>query len=431
MAGTETSDQLAKFGAGHGLAYTATAQLPEQGATLSKSGKVDGSASGKLADELEGTLAHYSYVYTWTDADHHTHSETRHFTLVVAEIPESIGFVPYLGFSGPSSQFSPSAGSNETEGVDLREDEALDNHSACVYKGTSKTWLPQLFSPALLDWLARSDDDFGFELASGVLCVGRSARVDDAQGLEGIWKDGGHLAVAIRKECMEEVESGDAATDSAHEVGGEDAGWRPPWPRSRCHRHHRRLGPRGVQRRPAPQTLDLPRRHRTWHGALARRQPLPLRADDQRLRPGRRYDEGGDDRDRGRPAPPLRLLRRAPRRRRPLGKVRGGGLLSRLRRRPQPHRRTAAPLRRDPRRSEAPLQARPRLHRHAARRVRRLAGPRRRRQQALGSDRDGRRTEGPVCRRRAGTEAEGITAKLLDEYVKRLEEAITAPAAKS
>ena len=216
------SDALTKFAEQRGLAYAATAQLPEQGATLAENGKVDGAASGKLDGDLDGTLAHYSYVHTYTDADNHTHSETRHFTIVVAELPESIGFVPNLGFSGSASQFSPMAGSSQTESVDLGENRALDGCSAFAYRGTSKTWLPQLFSPALLDWLARSDEDFGFELANGVLCVGRSSRLDDAQGLEGVWKDGGHLAAAIRKECMEEVESGDAAADSAQEVNARD-----------------------------------------------------------------------------------------------------------------------------------------------------------------------------------------------------------------
>lgn len=215
-------DSIASFAKANGLAYAPSAALPKQGSTLREGGKVDGTAAGKLSDELDGTLAHYSYVETWTDSDNNTHSETRHFTLVVTQIPESIGFVPYLGCSGPASHFSPFAGSTETEGVDLGEDKALDDYRACVYKGTSKTWLPQLFSPALLDWLARSEDDFGFELANGVLCVGRSALVNDQPGLKAIWEDGAHLATAIRKECMEEVESGAAATDSAQEVGVDD-----------------------------------------------------------------------------------------------------------------------------------------------------------------------------------------------------------------
>jgi hypothetical protein len=222
VADPQPSDSLAKFAEEHGLSFAASASLPAQGSTLSAGGTVDGAASGKLTGDLDATLARYSYVHTTTDADNRTHSETRHFTFVVTQLPESIGFIPYLGFSGPSSNFSPFAGSNETEGVDLGEDKALDSSHACAYKGASKSWLTQLFSPSLLDWLARSDDDFGFELANGVLCAGRSSRITDQGGLETAWDDAGHLAGAIRKECMEEVESGDAAADSAEEVGADD-----------------------------------------------------------------------------------------------------------------------------------------------------------------------------------------------------------------
>lgn len=222
MTEAQPSDPLEQFAQLHGLKYSTSASLPNQGGTLGTGGTVEDGAVGKLPGDLDATLARYSYVHTTTDADNHTHSETRHFTFVVTELPESIGFIPYLGFSGPSSQFSPFAGSNETEGIDLGEDKALDSYNACAYKGASKSWLKQLFSPSLLDWLARSDDDFGFELANGVLCVGHSSRLTDASQLEAVWEDGGHLAGAIRKECMEEVESGDAAADSAKEVGADD-----------------------------------------------------------------------------------------------------------------------------------------------------------------------------------------------------------------
>jgi hypothetical protein len=222
MSDAPATDSLAKFAELNGLAYAASASLPSQGSTLAKGGAVDGAVSAKLSGDLDATLAHYTYTYTWTDADNHSHTETRHFTFVVTELPESIGFIPCLGFSGPSSHFSPFAGSTDTEGVDLGEDKALDNSHACAYKGTNKSWLTQLFSPSLLDWLARSDDDFGFELANGVLCVGRSTSLTDPADLKAVWDDAGHLAAAIRKECMEEVESGDAAADSAKEVGADD-----------------------------------------------------------------------------------------------------------------------------------------------------------------------------------------------------------------
>jgi hypothetical protein len=223
MGGGGTGDPLAGFAAEGGLDLAETAQLPSDGATLGEQGKVDGAATGTLDGGGDGTLARYSYVHTWTDSDNHTHSETRRFTLVVTRIPESIGFVPYLGFRSSGSQFNPFAGGSEMRGVDLGDSAALDGADAAVYKGTKESWLEQLLSPALLEWLGRSDSDFGFELANGVLCVGRSAELSSSAEIGRVWKDAAHLAGAIRKESMEEVEAGDADTDAAEEVGAADA----------------------------------------------------------------------------------------------------------------------------------------------------------------------------------------------------------------
>src|SRR5690242_2431678 len=116
--GVQSVEGLAKFAALQGLAYGPTAELPTEGGTLGEGGKVEDAATGSL-EGGDATLAHYSYVHTWTDADNHTHSETRRFTLVVARIPESIGFVPYLGFAGRATAFSSLAGSTEMRQVDL------------------------------------------------------------------------------------------------------------------------------------------------------------------------------------------------------------------------------------------------------------------------------------------------------------------------
>ena len=106
MSGSQASKALAEFAAEHGLAFPAAVELPRQGSTLGREGAVaEAAASGVLPGGVEGTLAHFSYVYTWTDSDNNRHSETRRFTLVVTRVPESIGFVPYLGFSGAASKF--------------------------------------------------------------------------------------------------------------------------------------------------------------------------------------------------------------------------------------------------------------------------------------------------------------------------------------
>lgn len=139
---TATSGKdLAKFAQDHGLAFAERVDLPPQGATLTQSdGKVEGAATGQLPGGIEGSLVHFTYTYTWTDSDDHTHTETRRFTLVVIQIPESIGFLPYMGFSGSDSHLSQMAGSTEMTKIDLGKERGFDGAHACAYKGTSQSW---------------------------------------------------------------------------------------------------------------------------------------------------------------------------------------------------------------------------------------------------------------------------------------------------
>jgi hypothetical protein len=92
--------------------------------------------------------------------------------------------------------------------IHLDSVKALKGWSAFAYKGTSESWLAQLLSPAMVEWVTRCDEDFGFELANGVLCAGRAGYIDDQRGLEAICADVSHLANAIREESLEEVETG-------------------------------------------------------------------------------------------------------------------------------------------------------------------------------------------------------------------------------
>lgn len=223
MAGATSADSLSKFAQNHGLAYAERVDLPQQGSTLSHSdGKVEGAATGKLPGGIEGSLVHFTYTYTWTDSDHHTHTETRRFTLVVTQVPESIGFLPYMGFAGSDSHLSPMAGSTEMTKIDLGRDRGFEGAHACAYKGTSQGWLTQLLSPALTEWLARSEDDWGFELADGVLCAGRSGYLTEAGDLETVCEDAAHIAGAIRQESVEEAEGGDAQLDAAKDPDAAD-----------------------------------------------------------------------------------------------------------------------------------------------------------------------------------------------------------------
>ena len=57
MADPQADDSLAKFAKLHGLEPASTAQLPDQGSTLALGGGVEGAAIGKLAGDLDATLA--------------------------------------------------------------------------------------------------------------------------------------------------------------------------------------------------------------------------------------------------------------------------------------------------------------------------------------------------------------------------------------
>jgi hypothetical protein len=223
MTTVSSGNAVKKFAESRGLAFAERADLPAAGYTLSHSGsRVEGAATGKLPGGIEGTLANFTYTYTYTDSDDHTYTEHRYFTFVVTQVPESIGFLPYMGFAASGSHFNPLAGSTEMTGIDLGKDPALKDARACAYKGTSQSWLAQLLSPALIDWLARSEEDWGFELADGVLCAGRSKYVTDEAELTRLCEDAAHIAEAIREESVEEVEGGSAQLDAAKDPSASD-----------------------------------------------------------------------------------------------------------------------------------------------------------------------------------------------------------------
>jgi hypothetical protein len=207
---------LGRFAAAHGLTDRVPGALPAEGDLLSRGGQVKDAAAGTLPGGEAATLAHYTYSYTTTDADHHSHTEHRFFTIVVTRIPESIGFMPALGFVGGESEMSGLGGElGEQVQVDLGGYPELHGAHIYRYKGASETFTQRLVSPALLDWLARSEADLGFELTDGVLCTSRKGYLEDAASLEGLCADATHLTAAIRAESQEEEGTGDAEATAA------------------------------------------------------------------------------------------------------------------------------------------------------------------------------------------------------------------------
>jgi hypothetical protein len=212
VAAERSSEPIAAFAEAHGLAYAEHPSIPTEIDLLSRSSAGIGpGATGRLPGDIEGTLSHYTY--TTTDSDNHTHHHP--FTVVLTQVPESMGFAPALGFSGKSSGVSASVGANATKEVDLGEDEALKGASLYAYEGINEGWLHELVSPSMIDWLARSPDDFGFQLANGDLCAARNNHLTAAADLEALCNDASHIAAALRTEAVEEVETGGAEATAA------------------------------------------------------------------------------------------------------------------------------------------------------------------------------------------------------------------------
>src|SRR5688572_7686615 len=174
----EDTAAIGRFAEAHGLTPVESPELPDHGGTLSRAKAEAGpAAAGKLPGGLEGTLTHYDYTTTDNDGHHYHHP----LTLVVTRVPESMGFAPYLGYSGGGSEVDNTGSEigtvEEVEAVNA----TLGDARVWAYKGTNDDWLRELFSPALLDWIGRSPEDFGFELADGTLIVGRNGHLTKAR----------------------------------------------------------------------------------------------------------------------------------------------------------------------------------------------------------------------------------------------------------
>jgi hypothetical protein len=187
---------LADFATAHSLMFGVNVELPREGGLLGRDSlRLHNAATGELPGGESGTVAHLSYEYRSNDS---THTATR--TAVILRVPESIGFAPYLG-----TGMALGTKSLELEG----------GARVRAADGVDEAWLREVFSPALCDWLARSPDDFEWELSNGVLCVSRDGYLTKEDDLTRLCSDATHLATTIREQSLQEVDSGQASRSAA------------------------------------------------------------------------------------------------------------------------------------------------------------------------------------------------------------------------
>jgi hypothetical protein len=218
-----SSGPLEKWAKARNLRFRAGGSLPSHGNLLTRGGRAQNLCEGTLPGEVDGTLAHYTYTYTTTDSEGHSETHTRSFTIVVTAVPQSIGFMPSLGFRGPQSEMNGIGGSlEEVVQVDLGDDSRL-KHSRCYrYKGAGENWTRRLFSPAFVDWLARSEPDLGFELSDGVLTTARGGHLTDDATLTTLCEEAAHLTGVIAAESEESAETGTAEGNAAKDPKAND-----------------------------------------------------------------------------------------------------------------------------------------------------------------------------------------------------------------
>lgn len=218
-----SSGPLEKYAKIRNLSFQNGGSLPSHGNLLTRGGRAENLCEGNLPGDVEGTLAHYTYTYTTTDSDGHSETHTRRFTVVVTAVPQSIGFMPTLGFRGPESEMTGIGDSlEEVVQVDLGDDSRLDHARCYRYKGAGEVWTRRLFSPAFVDWLARAEPDFGFELADGVLCSSRGGHLTDAGALTTLCEEAAHLTGVIAAESDESSDTGTADGNAAKDPKAND-----------------------------------------------------------------------------------------------------------------------------------------------------------------------------------------------------------------
>jgi hypothetical protein len=198
------SDPLASFAEAHGLAYAEGGVLPAAGGLLGRDSlRVIATAKGILPGRAEGTIAHVSYEYRSNDT-----TKTMKVTTAVVAVAESIGFAPYLADSAARTH-------GVHAGVAVKRVEVAQDVKVWADEGIDESWMRELFSPALCDWLARSPAGFGWELSNGTLCAQATGHLTSERELVRLCEDASYLAGAVREESLEEVDSGSAARSAA------------------------------------------------------------------------------------------------------------------------------------------------------------------------------------------------------------------------
>ncbi len=163
----------------------------------SKHCQISPAARGRLGAEVDGVVGHLAY----------SRNKTFRFNVALVEVHGSTALVPRLFCirDGRSTR------DDEFYGFEARHSKLWTESTALNQRYTVSTspyqdpnWMRQLFSPALVDYLAtKPPADFSFELAYGILLGSVEADDPGTDGLAALCEATAHVAARIARECGE------------------------------------------------------------------------------------------------------------------------------------------------------------------------------------------------------------------------------------
>jgi hypothetical protein len=176
-----------------GLALEGRASLPEVTPLLRKGDEryAERSLSGTLAEDIDGTLALFTYEETHYNGKT-TQTTYYHYTLGLIELPECVALVPELYCQRKA-------------GLRALEKEALaERYEIFAREGQGAEWLRQLFAPTFIVWLTESAPaGFAFELVDGTLCCYVKGHKESAAELDEVRAASATVAKRLREESLE------------------------------------------------------------------------------------------------------------------------------------------------------------------------------------------------------------------------------------
>ena len=180
------------------------------------------SLAGKFPGGAVGRLRHQAAFGSTSGMD-----VAMQHTIMVARLPQTVGYVPMLCVR-PAELMSGLyywGGDQRPRDSQRFESTELDRRYIVeIAKAQGQNWLWQLFSPALIDWIAHETPaDFGFKLETGVFTCecpqwrgqGRADGEVNTEQLDLLTKCSGVVASRIRDEVLEEVGTGSASSPTA------------------------------------------------------------------------------------------------------------------------------------------------------------------------------------------------------------------------